>query len=318
MSPEDSTVRIIVVHGRGAKPPKECKLRYVRQVLIESVRRVDPKVARWLKVHPEVIQLAYCADLFHRRFKLRPESCAGYREPIRRLLHESERYPNWVLFRSFLRDLGADVAGLLARLFSLETRRLYFESHFSDVIPYFSDAAFAAAIRQRLKRLLVPALRSGRRILLIGHSLGSIVAYDTLWEISHRVRHRSIWKRAVTCFLTLGSPLGDETVRAHLLGWDRPGRQRFPTNVQRWVNLSARGDLICYDARLGNDFRPMRRLGLIPDIEEKANLCTIYRGRDGVWNPHKLYGYLILPEVGRLVADFLGIRWRMAHVGVKL
>ncbi len=294
-----------MVHGRGAKPPRECKLRYVRRVLVESVRRVDRSAGRWLATHPETIQLAYFADLFQRRFKLGPESCAGYREPIRRLLHESERYPNWVLFKSFLRDLGADAVGLLARLFSKETRRRYFESHFSDVIPYFSDAAFALEIRERLKRILIPALGSAQRILLIGHSLGSLVAYDTLWELSRQAKYRSLWKRAVDCFLTLGSPLGDETVRAHLLGWDRPLKKRFPTNIQRWVNLSARGDLICYDARLGNDFRSMRQLGLIQDIEEKANLCNVYRSRDGQWNPHKLYGYLILPEVGSLVAHFL-------------
>jgi hypothetical protein len=90
-----------------------------------------------------------------------------------------------------------------------------------------------------------------------------------------------------------------------LLGSDQPLPKRYPTNIRSWFNFSARGDLVCYDARLSNDFRPMRRLNLIERMQEFRNLCNVYRSREGLWNPHKFYGYLILPEVGQLVANFL-------------
>ena len=68
-------VRVIVVHGRGVKPSKECKLRYVREVLTESVGRVSPTTGKWLAAHPRTIQLAYYADLLRRFTGAMPEPC---------------------------------------------------------------------------------------------------------------------------------------------------------------------------------------------------------------------------------------------------
>jgi len=194
---------------------------------------------------------------------------------------------------------------MLTRFLKSETRRRLLKEYFSDVSRYLFDPAFAGEVRQRLYQLLVPALRENQRILLMAHSLGSVVAYDSLWELSNGSRFEALWDRSVDLFVTLGSPLGDETVRENLLGGKNPPATRYPSNIRRWVNLSASGDTICYNAHLANDFRPMRRLKLLESIQEQTNLCNVYRGRDGNWNPHKLYGYLLLPEVGRLVADFL-------------
>ena len=249
--------------------------------------------------------MAYYADLFRRLSGDKPEPCHTYRGPIRRLLKESRSCPTWFSFRAAARDLEADLAGVLSRFLSPPVRQRLLKEYFSDVGRYLSDSEFARQVRHRLLRLLVPALRQNQRILLIGHSLGSVVAYDCLWELSSDSQYESLWDRSVDTFLTLGSPLGDETVKEHLAGWRNPPAARYPSNIRRWVNLSARGDTICYDAHLANDFRPMRQLKLLEGFQERANLCSMYRGRDGTWNPHKLYGYLILPEVGRLAADFL-------------
>ena len=298
-------VQIIVVHGRGTKPSRRCKLRYVREVLLTSVRRAESASGQWLAAHPGVVQLAYYADLTRRLLGEKPESCRDYREPIDRLYEESRSCPTGVSFQGFLRDLGADAAGVLERFLSMRTRRRWLLSRFPDVARYLSNDAFAASVRERLKKLLVPALLEKRRVLLIAHSLGSVVAYDVLWEISHRKQYRSLRGLMVDCFATMGSPLGDETVKKQLLGWRSPPNQRHPTAIRRWVNFSARGDVICHDAHLGNDFRLMRTRKLVESFTEKVNLCAVYRSREGQWNPHKLYGYLMLPEVGRLVADFL-------------
>jgi len=58
-------------------------------------RRIDSKAARWLAKHPDGVQLAYYADLFRRLTDDKPEPCHTYREPIRRLLKESEPCPTW-------------------------------------------------------------------------------------------------------------------------------------------------------------------------------------------------------------------------------
>jgi len=177
--------------------------------------------------------------------------------------------------------------------------------YFSEVSRYLTDEIFASRIRQRLHEILIPALKGKERILLMSHSMGCVVAYDCLWELSHLSSHRDVREKKIESFLTMGCPLGDEAVKDHLLGSREPFARRFPIMIRSWVNLSARGDMICHDAHLRNDFRPMLRLGAVQRFEEKSRLCTVYRSRDGGWNPHKLYGYLILPEVGGIVARFL-------------
>lgn len=298
-------VRIIVVHGRGTKPSKACKLRYVREVLTESVRRVDPTAGSWLARHPGTVQLAYYADLFRHRSGEAAETCAGFRTPIDHLYKESRAYPTWLKFRAGLRDLGMDVAVFLSRFLRPSARARVVARQFGDVMGYFRSPAFAACVRKRLTDLLIPALRRRERVLLLAHSFGSVVAYDVLWQLSHRREHVALHERTITCLVTMGSPLGDRTIKGYLLGWRRSLAQRYPTNIERWTNLSARGDIICHDASLANDFQPMLSRGLVEEFAERTNCCTVYRSREGVWNPHKLYGYLILPEVGRLLARHL-------------
>ena len=193
----------------------------------------------------------------------------------------------------------------LTRFLDPSVRQLLVAELFDDVQRYFLLHSFASHVRKRLLTVLVPALRRRERVLLIAHSFGSIVAYDVLWMLSHLREYTSLHDRRVDTFVTLGSPLGDKVVKGHLLGWKYPLAQRYPANIRRWCNLSARGDVIAHDARVAGDFRPMRTHTPLERFEEYANLCTVYRGRDGAWNPHKLYGYLILPELGRLIATTL-------------
>jgi hypothetical protein len=173
---------------------------------------------------------------------------------------------------------------------------------FPDVVRYFSDHALASQVRARLQQVLVPALRRGDRVVLLAHSLGSVVAYDVLWKISHMSEYAWLRRRQVTLLVTMGSPLGDRVVKQRLLGWRYPAPQSYPRNIGRWVNLSARGDAVCHDERLANDFQAMIRAGGAARFEDRVRLCTIYRGRTRVWNPHAFYGYLLLRDVGELVA----------------
>lgn len=298
-------VRVIVVHGRGTKSSYRCELAYVREVLKESVRRVDRTAGSWLTTHPQAIRLVYYADLLRKLTGEPPQPCTSYRKPIDRLYRESQRYPRWLAFRGAMRDLGIDVVATLVRFTSFEFCCRLIRRDFQDVRAYLHDQAFTSAIRARLEAVLIPALTKQERVMLIAHSFGSVVAYDVLWMLSHKPTSTRLKSAQVKCFVTLGSPLGDEPLKHRLLGWRRGGLERFPTNIWSWHNLSARGDAIAHDARLANDFRAMVRHRLVEEIVDHIGLCTVYRSREGIWNPHKLYGYLILPEVGRLVAQHI-------------
>ena len=62
----------------------------------------------------------------------------------------------------------------------------------------------AVQTRAGLSAILEDASRRGELIILIGHSLGSVIAYDTLWELSRTSQVQ------VKLLLTLGSPLTAE------------------------------------------------------------------------------------------------------------
>ncbi len=84
-----------------------------------------------------------------------------------------------------------------------------------DTRRYFrNENGAAVTVRHMVADALLEAWRADRRVLLVGHSLGSVIAFDVLWELSHRFAVPG----RVDLFLTIGSPLGLAFVRSQLLG----------------------------------------------------------------------------------------------------
>jgi hypothetical protein len=148
-------------------------------------------------------------------------------------------------------------------------------------------------IKGRLKRLLLDA--EGRPIMLVSHSMGTIVAYDVLRDIGQvnagfEVAH----------FVTMGSPLGLPYVKKNV---DRERKeQRTPTVVsERWMNYSCPKDKVCLDMKLRDDYKANRR-----DVRVQDDFVNNdYASPAGKPNPHKSYGYLRTPEFSEHVASFL-------------
>ena len=136
--------------------------------------------------------------------------------------------------------------------------------------------------------------------MLVGHSLGSVVAYDTLWELSHSAPSPG----RVDLFMTLGSPLASDFVWRKLHGVAEQGRRRYPTNVRRWLNFASLGDTTAFHRELEPYFRDMVALGLTEKIEDRTGFTNYFRGPQGL-NPHDAYGYLAQAEVARAIGDWL-------------
>ncbi len=178
--------------------------------------------------------------------------------------------------------------------------------HLRDFFRYVRDEdGRAQAARDRLKGALRGAFEAGRPLLLLAHSMGSVIAYDTLWELS-RVDESDV---AVDLFLTTGSPLGQNLVQRHLRGKGLSGPDRYPANIRRWVNIAAFGELTAIDRRLRNDFAAMVRDGLVSDIEDRE-VFNYYR-MHGTLNVHAEYGYLVNEVTARCVLDW----WRANATG---
>jgi hypothetical protein len=133
--------------------------------------------------------------------------------------------------------------------------------------------------------------------------MGSVIAYDSLWEMTHGTRDHA----RIDHLLTMGSPLGQNYLQKRLFGHDQTGKARYPDNIRRWTNLEAVGDLTAIDRVFHNDFGEMLELGLIESIED-IDLFNYFQF-NGQLNVHAEYGYLANAMTGQIIAD-----WWREHV----
>ncbi len=173
------------------------------------------------------------------------------------------------------------------------------EVHIRDLRRYVRNHnGIADHVREMLKVPLRAASESGRPIMLIAHSMGSVISYDSLWEMTHKTGDRA----RVDHLLTLGSPLGQNYLQKRIFGHDQHDEARYPHNIRHWSNLSSIGDLTAIDRVLRNDFAEMLELGLVEAIED-VDLLNYFR-LNGKLNVHSEYGYLVNETTGRVIANW--------------
>jgi hypothetical protein len=82
--------------------------------------------------------------------------------------------------------------------------------------------------------------------VVIGHSLGSVVAYEALCA-AHEQPART--------FITLGSPLGiRHLIFDQLDPAPNEGLGRWPEGLSRWVNIAAADDIVALEKNLNSRF----------------------------------------------------------------
>lgn len=293
---------ILFVPGKNPKPPEELHRREILRCLVHGVERADPRAADSIRAHDDCFRLIAWNRLYYHRDKpLGPD------QPwIEALFTMSGPTPEDVREALSLRRQTARLLYTLADLFPFLIRWLpdpAVRATIQETERYFRDEdGIGSRVRELLKAPLRELLADDRRVLLIAHSMGSVIAFDALWELTHLERHPG----KIELLLTLGSPLGMNFVQRRLLGRRAEGARRYPGNIRHWVNLAAAGDLTALDRSLRDDFRPMLELGLSASITDHAGtFFTYFRNAEGL-NVHRSYGYLVHPRVGEIVAQW----WR--------
>ena len=166
------------------------------------------------------------------------------------------------------------------------------ESKYPDLHRYRHHPVTRHDVQEQLREALRTAHAQSRDIMLIAHSMGTIVAYDVL-----RRAGRTLPGLRVSHFVTLGSPLGLGGI-----GEIVAGPLRVPDCVARWSNLADPRDYAAeWNTRLSNDYRA-NRAGVVVSDRLVTNGYVNTQGRP---NPHKIYGYLRTPEMSELIADFV-------------
>nr|BBH96077.1 hypothetical protein KTA_42760 [Thermogemmatispora argillosa] len=155
----------------------------------------------------------------------------------------------------------------------------------SDVDLYLHNAALRAQVMGRVLALL--RQQADRSIIVVAHSLGTVVAYDVLNT------HREI---PIAAFITLGSPLGlSPFIYQELLPPVPPGQKHpFPTNVATWHNFYDPNDIVA----LVSELAP-----LFPGPPGQAVICTPVQNNPS--DPHSLTGYLIQRAVAQAINNAL-------------
>lgn len=296
---------ILYVPGMLPKPPPELHREQLTRCMLASLDRVDPKVAQSLRTKPGAIDLvSWTWDFYaeHREIELDLDDIESALARTAPDLRDRAEADNW---RRRLMHAAYNIADRFPFLISrLANEKV--EVHLRDLRRYVrNENGIADHVRRLLKVPLQAAYQSGRPVMLLAHSMGSVIAWDTLWELT-RDGDRSV---SVDRWLTIGSPLGGHYLQKRLFGLNRMGAERYPGNVRRWTNIAAVGETTALDRTLGNDFGEMVELGLVEDIED-IEIYSYYR-MSGALNVHNEYGYLMHDTTATVIGDW----WRSVEKG---
>jgi len=146
-------------------------------------------------------------------------------------------------------------------------------------------------IRNELRNMLKKEIMNNRenRIMILSHSMGTIIAYDVLRAIG-----KEFPRMAVDHFVTLGSPLGLPHVK-YKITLESP-LVRTPSIVKKWANFADKRDPVAIDVHLSDDYEPNDAgVQVIDDM-----VANDWGGIN-----HKSYGYLRTPEVSRVIRNFV-------------
>jgi len=94
--------------------------------------------------------------------------------------------------------------------------------------------------RKQIRERVVQAIDEDTRVL-VSHSLGSVVCYETLCEHPE-------W--SVKVFVTLGSPLGIKQLIFDRLEPKPQAKGHWPGSVERWINIADGGDVVALEKQL--------------------------------------------------------------------
>ena len=297
---------ILYVPGLLPKPEPGPHRDALFRCLIAGIRRHDEKVALDIAANLhcfDVISWTYDFYKSHRDIAIDQAAIeaviqqdSASKEDIAEATSWQRRVARWIFSL-------ADVMPFLIP--HIANERL--ELHMRDLRRYVRNSnEIAEHTRQMLKIPLRAAAEAGRPILLIGHSMGSVIAWDSLWQLAHSDDDHV----AVDLFLTMGSPLGQHYIQRRLQGGAESGASRFVSGIRRWVNLTAVGDLTAIDPDLADDFAEMVDLGMVESIDD--HVLHNYFRLDGALNVHAEYGYLANDVTARLVSDWWRSVWQRA------
>ncbi|MFC2103488.1 hypothetical protein ACFLSS_03560 [Bacteroidota bacterium] len=297
---------ILGVHGLGNKPPEELLEEWWRESINEGLRRIG-------KPHLDFnFEIVYWSNLLH-PVPLDPKESNKdselYLEEKYQPANTGKKKNKRTLKELFLNFFNRQ----RDKIFFNESIHLKFPSltdliikhFFKDLDIYFtrecteenkSDCLAKDLIHQKLFDAI--NRYKDRDILIIAHSMGSIVLYEVLMRLAKDLDMRTL--------VTIGSPLGVPFILQKLkddlnsVVTDENELYTPDCIIDNWINLADVDDKLAQSADLGKMFKPNKQ-GVKPEMFIVDNDYD----SEGIENPHKSYGYLRTPELANIVDNFL-------------
>jgi len=301
---------IIAIHGLGNKPEASLLRESWLQAIHEGLNRAEkPR-------HKIPFEMVYWADVSYPA-PLDPDiedssDPLFLDEPYTESPASAPTFKRGRIYMGVLKFIEDHLDGLflkkdLSEKFPDVSAKMM-ERFFSELDTYYTDecttldntdCSAKAAIQSRLIAMLEKY--AGHEILLISHSMGSIVAFDVLSDpICHFKIHT---------FVTMGSPLGIPPIVARNFQEQKTvhpelKKPRAPECIwPHWYNVSDLRDTVALDHTLRDDYgansKGLRAVDLLAINDYEVNDQP---------NPHKSFGYLRSPEIARIIDVFLSER----------
>lgn len=307
---------IVAIHGLANKPPKEDLAEFWRKSIAEGLTKncglANPKFD---------MRMVYWADLLYKQplhddddfnfdklyntepYTPGPAKLKAYREGFLDTVRAKGSVFAGASLDFLKSNFGMDSLADWALAKILKDLDFYYDDKrlIGDRSKPKKKKALARTLLQKdLHDTLVPA--KGSEIMLIAHSMGTIISYDVLRDLG-----REDPGFEVSHFVTIGSPLGLPHVKAKIAeerAYDgaKAKRVRTPSIVTgTWKNYSDRRDPVALDTHLGDDYQANSRGVAVQD----DLILNSYTSPAGGNNYHKSYGYLRTPELSKHIAAFL-------------
>ncbi len=270
---------IIGIHGLSNKAPRETLAEWWEKAILEGLRK-----NRRIDLNSINFRSVYWADVMYDHPDPDPDE---YKEAEPGAL---KRYrDNWLDFlRAQALDIAGDVIDSMKKLFGMDAiADLTLEHKLPDLHKYYTEPSKRDELRNRLKNAIIE--NKDKRIMIVAHSMGSIVAYDVLRSIGREDPSISI-----DHFITIGSPLGMPHVKYKII--QENALIRTPSVVKKWTNFADRRDPVSIDIYLRDDYEEN-------DLGVRVVDDLVMNDWEGIH--HKSYGYLRTPEFTDAIRSFI-------------
>lgn len=298
---------IIGIHGLGNKPPKPILTDWWKRSISEGLKKSNHASGNF------EFELVYWADIFHptpldpdkginsNPFNLKnsafPENVLSSYE-LSRLRIKAREYIEKFYGKIVVSEvLSLKYPSLTDLFIHLNMREL--ENYYSPF--YINNKGTLQPAREVIIERFAETLNKYKRkdILLICHSMGSIIAHDALIEKLPDLR--------IDTLITIGSPLGQKYVLNKAIKEKQDNHRNklvVPKNILRnWYNLSDLEDHVALNHLLAEIYTKNSRGVKITD-QLVQNSYT----ENGIRNTHSSFGYLRTPEFAEIVNSFLSHR----------